>query len=90
MSLAEFLLHGGIKNLSLGESRHRVSNLNLKPWVQVPICALAKFRLLVLSVSVLSGTQDYIALGTHLPSRGTPRNAICLHTLPLQRVGKIP
>ena len=33
-------------------SRHRVSDSNLKPWVQVPICVLAKFRTLALSVSV--------------------------------------
>ena len=52
LSLPEFLLHGGIKNLNLSESRCRVINLNLKPWVHVPICVLASFRPLVFSVSV--------------------------------------
>ena len=37
LSLAEFLLHRDMKNLNLSESRHRVSDSNLKPWFQVPI-----------------------------------------------------
>ena len=44
LSLAEFLLRGGIKNLNLSESRHRVSDSNLKLWVQVPIWVLAGFE----------------------------------------------
>ena len=67
MSLAEFFLREGIKNLNLNKSRHGVSDSNLKcgfksqsgfrldsspgMWVQVPVCVLAKFRTLVLSVS---------------------------------------
>ena len=60
LSVTEFLLCRGIKNLSLGESRHRVSNSNLKVglssnlalgWVRVPVWVLARFRPLVLSVS---------------------------------------
>ena len=50
MSLAELLLCGGMKNLNLSESRHQVSDSNLKLWVQVPVYVLASFRPLVLSV----------------------------------------
>lgn len=39
-----------MKNLNLSQSRHWVSDSNLKPWVQVPIWVLARFRPLVLSV----------------------------------------
>ena len=56
-----------MKNLNLSESRHRVSDSNLKcgfkfpsgfrlglspgMWVQVPVCVVATFRPLVLFVS---------------------------------------
>ena len=46
-----------MKNLSLSESRHRVSDSNLKPCVPVPIWVLARFRPFVLSVSKPSGPQ---------------------------------
>ena len=35
LSLAEFLLHRGMKNLNLSESKHRVRDSKLKLWVQV-------------------------------------------------------
>ena len=62
MSLAEFLLRGDMKNLKLSDSRHRVSDSNLKPWVQVPICVLARLRPLVLSVSKSAKikTKEYL------------------------------
>lgn len=48
---AEFVLRGGVKSLNLDESRLRVSNPNLNPWVRVPIWVLAPFRPLLLSIS---------------------------------------
>ena len=41
MSLAEFLLRKDMKNTNLRESRHRLRDSNLKPWVQVPIWVCA-------------------------------------------------
>ena len=52
LSLAEFLLHGVMKNLNLSKYRHRVNDSNLKLWVQAPIWVLAMSRPTVLSVSV--------------------------------------
>ena len=43
-----------MKNLNLSESRHRVTDSNLKLQVQVPTWVLARLRLLVLSVSAIT------------------------------------
>lgn len=53
LSLPEFLLRGGIKNLNLRKSRYWVS----QTWVRIPIWVLAGFRPLVLSVSKADGSQ---------------------------------
>ena len=53
LSLPEFLLRGGIKNLNLRKSRYWVS----QTWVRIPIWVLAGFRPSVLSVSKADGSQ---------------------------------
>ena len=39
-----------MNNLNFSEFRHRVSDSNLKLWVQAPVWVLARFKPLVLSV----------------------------------------
>ena len=43
-ALTEFLLRRGMENLNFSKSRHRVSDSNLKPWVQVPKWVQAGFE----------------------------------------------
>ena len=51
------------EELNLSESRHQLGDFNLKPWVQVPIWVLARFRPLVLSVSAIHMNLMKIFLG---------------------------